>query len=152
MNIREISKATDIPYSTTRKYLLLLEQANVINSRLKDGERIFPDSAAEQVLLIARLSGEGVPLADAVEHIKSGEVKSKERLTYLEQQIEKLTRNVITLSELLQIQLAENRKERQPALPGKGGPFYHLGQFFRGVYRWLLSKPGDATENDNSKE
>lgn len=130
ININEISKLTGLPYSTTRKYLLLLEQAGFFSSRTKDGARIFPDDSAGLVSRLARLSSDNVPLVEAIERLKGGDLEETTKLRNLEKQIEGLTRNVESLSALVQVQLS-----KAPALPERAGFWYHVKAAFASLFR-----------------
>lgn len=115
MNINEISKKTGLPYSSTRKYLVLLEESGFFKSKVEEGARVFPDEAASLIARLARLSSDGVPLKEAIERLKGGDLEEKNKLEEIERKINELSGNVAGLSQLLQVEL--NKLQQIPALP-----------------------------------
>ncbi len=132
MNITEISEKCKLPYSTTRKYLVLLEDAKLLESRLKDGSRVFSDDAVRYVKRMARMSKDGLPLPEAIERIRETPyaVSDNSEVAGLQEQINTLTKEVKSLSDLLQLELS-----RQKALPETSGFWYHLKAAFRSLFR-----------------
>ena len=49
MNIKEISNQSGLPYSTARKYLVLLEESGLLSSRLEEGSRVFDNQSVRYV-------------------------------------------------------------------------------------------------------
>ena len=70
LNIKEISHESGLAYSTTRKYLVLLEEAELLKSSIEEGSRVFEDQAVRYVKRLASLSSKGVPLKEALQKIK----------------------------------------------------------------------------------
>jgi len=134
MNITEISEKCKLPYSTTRKYLVLLEDAKLLESRLKDGSRVFSDDAVRYVKRMARMSKDGLPLPEAIERIRETPyaVSDNSEVAGLQDQIYKLTKEVQSLSDLLQVELS-----RQKALPERSGTgfWFHLKAAFSSLFR-----------------
>jgi DNA-binding transcriptional MerR regulator len=79
LNINEISKKTGLPYSSTRKYLVLLEEAGFFKSKVEEGARVFPDEAASLIARLSRLSSDGVPLKEGIERLKGGDLEEKKQ-------------------------------------------------------------------------
>lgn len=115
MNINEISKKTGLPYSSTRKYLVLLEESGFFKSKVEEGARVFPDEATSLIARLSRLSSDGVPLKEAVERLKGGDLEEKNKLEEIERKLNELSGNVAGLSQLLQVEL--NKLQQIPALP-----------------------------------
>jgi DNA-binding transcriptional MerR regulator len=128
MNISEISRSSGLPYSTTRKYLLLLERAGFFISKIVDGSREYPDDSERYVLRIAKLKNIGYKLDDCIEKLKAGDIEENTRISQLENKISDLTRQVYTLSDLLQKNLSS-----QPALSG-GSFWYHIKLAFKSLF------------------
>ncbi len=97
---------------------------------MKDGARVFPDDSAALASRLARLSSEGVPLVEAIERLKSGDLEEANKLRDLEKKIEGLTRNVEALSGLLQVHLSKT-----PALPERAGFWYYFKAAFRSLFK-----------------
>ncbi len=115
MNINEISKKTGLPYSSTRKYLVLLEESGFFKSKVEEGARVFPDEAASLISRLARLSSDGVPLKEAIERLKGGNLEERNKLDEIENRLNDLTSNLAGLSQLLQVELS--KLQQIPALP-----------------------------------
>lgn len=139
LKIAEISKKAGLPYSTARKYLMLLQEAGFFESKLVDGARMFPPLALPLVMQISRLSSEGLLLAEAVEMLKRGEIEQSPRVQELEKKIDDLSKQVRTLSDLLQIALSQSGKI--PELTSQAGVVSRVGGFFKRLYHWLIDKP-----------
>ena len=101
MNIKEISEETKLPYSTARKYLTLLEDAKLLESKLKDGSRVFPNDAVRYVRRMAQMSKDGVSLPDAIEKIRIAPyvISDNPEVAGLERRIEELRRTVQSLTD-----------------------------------------------------
>lgn len=80
MNINQAAKQTGLPYSSARKYLVLLEDSGFFKSKIEEGARVFPDEAASLIARLARLSSDGVPLKEAIERLKGGDLEEKTKL------------------------------------------------------------------------
>lgn len=115
MNINEISKKTGLPYSSTRKYLVLLEESGFFKSKIEEGARVFPDEAASLIARLARLSSDGVPLKEAIERLKGGDLEEKNKLDDIERRLNDLTNGLAGISQLLQVELS--KLQNVPALP-----------------------------------
>lgn len=128
MNITEISEKCKLPYSTTRKYLVLLEDAKLLESRLKDGSRVFSDDAVRYVKRMARMSKDGLPLPEAIEKIRITPyaVSDDPEIAGLEKRLEEMRKSIEALSVAIQ---------SQKALPETSGFWYHLKAAFRSLFR-----------------
>ena len=115
MNINEISKKTGLPYSSTRKYLVLLEESGFFKSKIEEGARVFPDEAASLIARLARLSSDGVPLKEGIERLKGGDLEEKNKLDDIERRLNDLTNSLAGISQLLQVELS--KLQNVPALP-----------------------------------
>lgn len=131
MNITEISNKSKLPYSTTRKYLMLLEDAKLLESKLIDGSRVFADDAVRYVRRLARMSKEGLALPEAIEKIRLTPyaVSDDSELAGLQKQVEDMKRSIQAMNEMLQVNLA--RKE----LPERSGFWYHFKAAFSSLFR-----------------
>ncbi len=134
MNIKEISNQSGLPYSTARKYLVLLEESGLLSSRLEEGSRVFDNQSVRYVKRLASMSGNGVPLREAIERIRETPyaVSDNSEVAGLQDQIYKLTKEVQSLSDLLQVELS-----RQKALPERSetGFWFHLKAAFSSLFR-----------------
>ncbi len=115
LNINEIAKQTGLPYSTARKYLVLLEEAGYFRSSMVEGAREFPKEAPPLVARLSRLSNDGVPLKEAIERLKGGDLEEKNKLDEIENRLKDLTNNLAGISQLLQVELS--KLQNVPALP-----------------------------------
>jgi len=131
VNITEISNKSKLPYSTTRKYLMLLEDAKLLESKLIDGSRVFADDAVRYVRRLARMSKEGLALPEAIEKIRLTPyaVSDDSELAGLQKQVEDMKRSIQAMNEMLQVNLA--RKE----LPERSGFWYHFKAAFSSLFR-----------------
>lgn len=129
MNITEISNKSKLPYSTTRKYLMLLEDAKLLESKLIDGSRVFNDDAVRYVRRMAIMSKDGVPLPEAIEKIRLTPYSTSDNpeIAGLERRIEELRKTIESLSIAVQ--------SNQKALPETSGFWYHLKAAFRSLFR-----------------
>ena len=132
MNINQVAKQTGLPYSSARKYLVLLEEAGFFRSSMIGGAREFPEEAASLIARLARLSSDGVPLKEAIERLKGGDLEEKKQLDEIEKRLNDLTNNLAGISQLLQIELS-----KQKALPETSGQgfWYHLKAAFNSLFR-----------------
>ncbi len=132
MNIKEISEKSGLPYSTTRKYLVLLEESGLLKSSIEEGSRVFGADSVRFVRRIASMSKDGIALKDAIEKIRITPyaVSDDSEVAGLQKQINDLTKEVRSLSDLLQIELS-----KQKALPERSGFWYHLKAAFRSLFR-----------------
>lgn len=139
MNIKEISNQSGLPYSTARKYLVLLEEAGLLSSRLEEGSRVFDNQSVRYVKRLASMSGSGVPLREAIERIRETPyaVSDNSEVAGLQDQIYKLTKEVQSLSDLLQVELS-----RQKALPERSetGFWFHIKAAFSSLWSGLRRK------------
>jgi DNA-binding transcriptional MerR regulator len=139
MNIKEISNQSGLPYSTARKYLVLLEEAGLLSSRLEEGSRVFDNQSVRYVKRLASMSGNGVPLREAIERIRETPyaVSDNSEVAGLQDQIYKLTKEVQSLSDLLQVELS-----RQKALPERSetGFWFHIKAAFSSLWSGLRRK------------
>ncbi len=139
MNIKEISNQSGLPYSTARKYLVLLEEAGLLSSRLEEGSRVFDNQSVRYVKRLASMSGSGVPLLEAIERIRETPyaVSDNSEVAGLQDQIYKLTKEVQSLSDLLQVELS-----RQKALPERSetGFWFHIKAAFSSLWSGLRRK------------
>lgn len=115
MNINQVAKQTGLPYSSTRKYLVLLEEAGFFKSKIEEGARVFPDESVSMVSRLARLSSDGVPLKEAIERLKGGDLEEKTKLDEIEKRLNDLTNGLAGISQLLQVELS--KLQNVPALP-----------------------------------
>lgn len=129
MNIKEISEKSGLPYSTTRKYLVLLEDEKLLESQLKDGSRVFSNDAVRYVKRIARMSKDGLSLPDAIEKIRITpySVSDDPEIAGLEKRLEEMRKSIEVLSGAI--------LDQQKALPEKSGFWYHLKAAFRSLFR-----------------
>ena len=132
LNIKEISHESGLAYSTTRKYLVLLEEAELLKSSIEEGSRVFEGQAVRYVKRLASLSSKGVPLKEALEKIKEApyQVSDDSEVAVLQKQINDLSKEVRSLSDLLQVELS-----KQKALPERSGFWYHLKAAFGSVFK-----------------
>jgi DNA-binding transcriptional MerR regulator len=132
VNIKEISEKSGLPYSTTRKYLVLLEESGLLKSSIEEGSRVFGADSVRFVRRIASMSKDGIALKDAIEKIRITPyaVSDDSEVAGLQKQINDLTKEVRSLSDLLQIELS-----KQKALPERSGFWYHLKAAFRSLFR-----------------
>ena len=132
MNIKEISNQSGLPYSTARKYLVLLEESGLLSSRLEEGSRVFDNQSVRYVKRLASMSGNGVPLREAIERIRETPyaVSDNSEVAGLQEQINTLSKEVKALSDLLQLEVS-----KQKALPETSGFWYHLKAAFRSLFR-----------------
>ena len=132
MNIKEISEKSGLPYSTTRKYLVLLEDEKLLESQLKDGSRVFSNDAVRYVKRISRMSKDGLSLPDAIEKIRITpySVSDDPEIAGLERRIEELRRTVQSLTDAFVA-------SQQKALPERSGQgfWYHLKAAFSSLFR-----------------
>ena len=137
MNIKKISEETKLPYSTTRKYLTLLEDAKLLESKQKDGSRVFPNDAVRYVRRMAQMSRDGVSLPDAIEKIRIAPyvISDNPEVAGLERRIEELRRTVQSLTDAF---IASQQK----ALPEKSGQgfWYHFKAAFSSLWSGLRRK------------
>jgi len=91
MNINQAAKQTGLPYSSARKYLVLLEDSGFFKSKIEEGARVFPDEAASLIARLARLSSDGVPLKEAIERLKGGDLEEKTKLDEMKEKQEKMS-------------------------------------------------------------
>ena len=115
MNINQVAKQTGLPYSSARKYLVLLEEAGFFRSSMVEGAREFPEEAASLIARLARLSSDGVPLKEGIERLKGGNIEDKNKLDEIEKRLNDLTNNLAGISQLLQVELS--KLQNVPALP-----------------------------------
>ena len=115
MNINQAAKQTGLPYSSARKYLVLLEDSGFFKSKIEEGARVFPDEAASLIARLARLSSDGVPLKEAIERLKGGDLEEKTKLDEIEKRLNDLTNGLAGISDLLQVELS--KLQNVPALP-----------------------------------
>ncbi len=139
MNIKEISHESGLAYSTTRKYLVLLEEAELLKSIIEEGSRVFEGQAVRYVKRLASLSSKGVPLKEALEKIKEApyQVSDDSEVAVLQKQINDLSKEVRSLSDLLQVELS-----KQKALPERSGQgfWYHFKAAFSSLWSGLRRK------------
>jgi len=129
MNIKEISEKSGLPYSTTRKYLVLLEDEKLLESQLKDGSRVFSNDAVRYVKRIARMSKDGLSLPDAIEKIRITpySVSDDPEIAGLEKRLEEMRKSIEVLSGAV--------LNQQKALPEQSGFWYHLKAAFRSLFK-----------------
>jgi len=131
MNIKEISEKSGLPYSTTRKYLVLLEDEKLLESQLKDGSRVFSNDAVRYVKRISRMSKDGLSLPDAIEKIRITpySVSDDPEIAGLEKRLEEMRKSIEVLSGAI--------LNQQKALPEKAGQgfWYHLKAAFRSLFK-----------------
>jgi len=132
MNINQAAKQTGLPYSSARKYLVLLEDSGFFKSKIEEGARVFPDEAASLIARLARLSSDGVPLKEAIERLKGGDLEEKTKLDEIEKRLNDLTNGLAGISDLLQVELS-----KQKALPERSGQgfWYHLKAAFGSIFK-----------------
>ncbi len=132
MNINQAAKQTGLPYSSARKYLVLLEDSGFFKSKIEEGARVFPDEAASLIARLARLSSDGVPLKEAIERLKGGDLEEKTKLDEIEKRLNDLTNGLAGISDLLQVELS-----KQKALPETSGQgfWYHLKAAFGSIFK-----------------
>jgi DNA-binding transcriptional MerR regulator len=139
MNIKEISNQSGLPYSTARKYLVLLEESGLLSSRLEDGSRVFDNQSVRYVKRLASMSKDGIPLNEAIDRIRESPyaVSDNSEVAGLQDQIYKLTKEVQSLSDLLQVELS-----RQKALPERSGPgfWFYIKAAFSSLWSGLRKK------------
>ena len=143
MNINQVAKQTGLPYSSTRKYLVLLEESGFFKSKIEEGARVFPDESVSMVSRLARLSSDGVPLKEAIERLKGGDLEEKTKLDEIEKRLNDLTNGLAGISQLLQVELSKLRhdilrlSERlDKAESSKGGGFwFHLKAAFGSIFK-----------------
>lgn len=131
MNIKEISEKSGLPYSTTRKYLVLLEEEGLLHSAIEEGSRVFGADSVRFVRRIASMSKDGIALKDAIEKIRITPyaVSDDSELAGLQKQVEDMKRSIQAMNEMLQVNLA--RKE----LPERSGFWYHFKAAFSSLFR-----------------
>lgn len=131
MNITEISNKSKLPYSTTRKYLMLLEDAKLLESKLIDGSRVFADDAVRYVRRLARMSKEGLALPEAIEKIRLTPyaVSDDPEMFALQKRLEEMRKSIETLSGAI--------LNQQKALTEKSGQgfWYHFKAAFSSLFR-----------------
>jgi DNA-binding transcriptional MerR regulator len=146
MNISEISRETGLPYSTTRKYLVLLEKSGFITSKMVDGAREYPTDSDKYVTRIVQLRNIGYTLDETIEKIKSGDKDSTIKIQYLEKEIIDLKREIYNLSSLLQNTLRQlespPKKDEPIEISPKHGFFHHMKQAFKSLL------PGNKKSGD----
>ncbi len=137
LNIKEISHESGLAYSTTRKYLVLLEEAELLKSSIEEGSRVFGADSVRFVRRIASMSKDGIALKDAIEKIRITPyaVSDDSEVAGLQKQINDLTKEVQSLSDLLQIELS-----KQKALPERSGFWYHFKAAFSSLWSGLRRK------------
>jgi len=113
---------------------VLLEEAGLLKSSIEEGSRVFEGQAVRYVKRLASLSSKGVPLKEALEKIKEApyQVSDDSEVAVLQKQINDLSKEVRSLSDLLQVELS-----KQKALPERSGQgfWYHLKAAFSSLFR-----------------
>ena len=134
MNIKKISRESGLPYSTARKYLVLLEEAGLLKSSIEEGSRVFGSESIRYIKRLASMSKDGIPLKEAIERIRESPyaVSDNSEVAGLQEQINTLTKEIKSLSDLLQVELS-----KQKALPERSGQgfWYHLKAAFNSLFR-----------------
>ena len=134
LNIKEISHESGLAYSTTRKYLVLLEEAELLKSSIEEGSRVFEGQAVRYVKRLASLKKKKKKKKEALEKIKEApyQVSDDSEVAVLQKQINDLSKEVRSLSDLLQVELS-----KQKALPERSGQgfWYHLKAAFNSLFR-----------------
>ena len=139
MNIKKISHESGLPYSTARKYLVLLEEAELLKSSIEDGSRVFSSESIRYIKRLASMSKDGIPLKEAIERIRESPyaVSDNSEVAGLQEQINTLTKEIKSLSDLLQVELSKRK-----ALPERSGQgfWYHFKAAFSSLWSGLRRK------------
>jgi DNA-binding transcriptional MerR regulator len=133
MNISEISQLTKLPYSTTRKYLVLLEKSGFITSKMVDGAKEYPTGTAKYVTRIMQLRNTGYTLHETIEKIKTGDKDTTTTVESLQKDVIDLKREIYNLSNLLQTTLRQLENPNKEQSHQKSGFFHYMKLAFKSL-------------------
>lgn len=130
MNIKEIARVMDTPYSTVRKYLNALVEAGILSASKTPKGVEFEDRAVEVLKRLIESINTGESLSSAIEKLKASDPSQNFQIVL--DKLEKLEKENRSLREIVQVYLSKiDNLERQLMPPKKEKWFDRVLKIFK---------------------